>query len=212
MENTKSGGLYWERVHSESGFGPSSLVNGHFFVSKLSTPNCAQNGPKWHPKTVGLIEGRNGPKNAQICPMYLPRVPSQSVLYHFWAKPLLTIFGPEIGHFGGPVRWATKSVLSAAFPSHFNRGKKLPLARFILLAKSVTRSHPPKAARWCYNKAKPDLAVFLPRRGWGPWVCNKPSVVYLLDPRNTDNIECRARPPTLKCKLCQHSNEIGSWW
>ena len=165
-----------------------------------------RNGPK-----KGQIRAFGGAKRVKTGPN-VPRLPFQRVWDHFWAKPPWTIFGPEIGHFGGPVRWATKSVLSAAFPSHFNRGKKLPLARFILLAKSVTRSHPPKAARWCYNKAKPDLAVFLPRRGWGPWVCNKPSVVYLLDPRNTDNIECRARPPTLKCKLCQHSNEIGSWW
>ena len=56
-------------------------------------PNLAPNEPRFW----GQRGPENEPKQAQNC---------QKCQDHFWAKPFVTIHGPEIGHFGGPVGWA----------------------------------------------------------------------------------------------------------
>ena len=53
---------------------------------------------------------KGGPKPSQNRPpncLNMPRNHSQSTRDHFGARPLLTNFGPKIGHFGVPVRWET---------------------------------------------------------------------------------------------------------
>ena len=77
-------------------------AGNHFRLKTLATVK-AQMATKR--AKVGLSEGLRGSKRAQNGPN-MPRVPAQRVQDYFSAKPLLTIVGPEIGHFWGPVLWA----------------------------------------------------------------------------------------------------------
>ena len=73
---------------------------GHFG----GTPPAAKTAQNWSKKIhkVKLLEALSGSKRVQKC----LRKPSQRVQNQFWAKLHLTIFGPNIGHFGGLVQGA----------------------------------------------------------------------------------------------------------
>ena len=93
---------------------------GVIFFVQLLGPKLATFGPKR--LTTGPNDSQtasSGARRVKTGPR-LPHKPSQSVEDRFWAKPFLTIFGPKIGHFGGPVGWAARRV--PPFPSVARHG------------------------------------------------------------------------------------------